>query len=150
MSENQSGRGAPPAAWSANGPEAVAARRYGLPPDTAAAVLVKAKDCPVLNAQRFAVGGSFDIKLFVEDPPGSGTLTNPIFRLTHGLRRPVEGLIVTRQNIAGDVLTLGPGDDEYDDYFFPPVGKPPPPPDLTREIILKASTVGLIVRALIF
>jgi hypothetical protein len=168
MFEKPIGRGAPPAsldtsttarpAWPAaggpSGAEAVATRRYGLPPEESASVVMRAKACPVLDAQRFKVGGSLDIKLFVEDPV-SGTLTNPVMRIQHGLRRPIEGLIVTRQNIAGNVRTLlpgdtVPGDTDFEDFFHPPVGVPPPPHDPTREIILKASTVGLIIRALIF
>jgi hypothetical protein len=161
MFEKPIGRGAPPApldtsttarpAWSAaggpSGAEAAGARRYGLPPEESAAVVMRAKACPVLDAQRFKVGGSLDINLFVEDPPGSGTLINPIMRLPHSRKRPIEGLIVTWQNMLGFVYMPGPGDTDYD-TFFATAGVPPP--DLTKELIVKASTAGLIIRALIF
>lgn len=106
----------------------------GLPPDTAAAVVMKLKDCPLLGARRLLVQGSNDILLLTAEPT----------RFLHGLGRPVEGVIVTRQSAEGSVITLSPGDAAYDALT--------PPAHPARELVLQADMPvgeGMRVRLLI-
>ncbi len=98
----------------------------GLPAATAEELLKKLKEFPMLGARRVLVEGSADVEL----------TTTPT-RVPHGLGRESEGLVVTRQDVAGNVLTLEP------DAVTPPA-------DPTRDLVLAASAGTIVVRLLAF
>lgn len=112
----------------------------GLPQATADDVVLKAKDCPVLTARKVRVNGSLDVALFPE-PPGTPP-TNPVMRLQNPLRRPIEGVLVTKQTTPGSVQLFLPGDPTYDNLL--------PQPDPTTELVVQGSAAGMTVRLLAY
>jgi hypothetical protein len=109
-----------------------------LPKLVADDVVMKMKECPVLTARRVKVDGSVEVRLFPE--PDGTPPTNPVMRIPNPLNRLPEGVIVTRQVIAGSVRLYMAGDPAYDALS--------PPVDPLKDLIVQASVPGMTVRLL--